>query len=51
VLRSVPTRVDLTADAGCYRAIYLDDQGRLDPNGLPNRDLFTGPYAGVALMH
>ncbi|WP_375766417.1 hypothetical protein NR798_32645 [Archangium gephyra] len=35
---------------GGYRATYLDDQGRLDPYGVPTRDLFTGPYVGVALM-
>ncbi|AKJ05545.1 hypothetical protein ATI61_102606 [Archangium gephyra] len=35
---------------GGYRATYLDDQGRLDPDGIPTRDLFTGPYVGVALM-
>ncbi|HYO68958.1 MAG TPA: hypothetical protein VEU33_23055 [Archangium sp.] len=34
---------------GGYRATYLDDQGHLDPNGNPNRDLFTGPYVGVAV--
>lgn len=36
---------------GGYRAVYLDDQGRLDPDGIPTRDLFTGPYVGMALMH
>jgi len=35
---------------GGYRATYLDDQGRLDPNRVPNRDLFAGPYVGVALV-
>jgi hypothetical protein len=35
---------------GGYRAIYLDDQGRVDPDGKPNRELFAGPYAGVALF-
>lgn len=35
---------------GGYRATYLDDQGRLDPAGRPNRDFFSGPYAGVALF-
>jgi hypothetical protein len=35
---------------GGYRATYLDDQGRLDPHGIPTRDLFTGPYVGVAVM-
>ncbi|WNG35464.1 hypothetical protein F0U61_18660 [Archangium violaceum] len=33
---------------GGYRAIYLDDQGHVD--GHRNRELFAGPYAGLALV-
>ncbi len=32
---------------GGYRAIYLNDHGRVD--GHVNRELFAGPYAGMAL--
>jgi len=32
---------------GGYRATYLSDQGRVD--GYVNRELFTGPYVGLAL--
>lgn len=32
---------------GGYRAIYLNDQGRVD--GHVNRELFAGPYVGLAL--
>jgi hypothetical protein len=32
---------------GGYRAIYLNDQGRVD--GYVNRELFTGPYVGLGL--
>lgn len=34
---------------GGYRATYLDDQGHLDPTAPSNRDLFMGPYVGVAV--
>lgn len=33
---------------GGYRATYLSDQGRVD--GEVHRDLFQGPYAGLALV-
>ncbi|PTL77479.1 hypothetical protein [Vitiosangium sp. GDMCC 1.1324] len=33
---------------GGYRAIYLDDRGYVDGNR--NRELFAGPYAGLALV-
>lgn len=33
---------------GGYRAIYLDDRGYVD--GYRNRELFAGPYAGLALV-
>lgn len=33
---------------GGYRAIYLNDQGRVDGN--VNQETFQGPYAGLALM-
>jgi hypothetical protein len=33
---------------GGYRAIYLSDQGRVD--GEVHRELFAGPYAGLALV-
>jgi hypothetical protein len=33
---------------GGYRAIYLNDQGRVD--GHVNRELFAGPYAGLSLL-